>query len=270
MAEHKTDSQPQVQVQRHHPVTPPPNEQLPFPYASDPHAHFCTLIGIPNPQGDAGAKPTQHPWTNPLYPRVQAHFGRQRREYNLTAAFSNSLLLLQVLIGAVVTALAASSSPHIVTTVFGALNTVIAGLIAYFKSRGQPMRSRAFRDELEGCISEIEDAEARLWAVSVGGAFGGHRSAGDKGDLEAENEQGKEEDWRELVREEVVRLTAMYDEAVQNSRRNFPDLWVKSGDTSKGGSKVGEKKTEGAAGVKEKAAPHTHRKRESAEAGGVH
>ena len=75
------------------------------------------------------------------------------------ASFSTTALLAQVILGAAITALGASESSHILITVFGASNTVIAGIVAYLKSRGQPMRSRMFRDDLERVVDEIENSE---------------------------------------------------------------------------------------------------------------
>lgn len=237
---------------------------------SDPHTYFCTLMGIGNPNGSSGARastlspsssssggPTiRKPWTQPLYGRVQSHFRRQRHEYQFTAAVSNSLLLLQILIGAVVTALSASKSPRALTTVFGALNTVIAGSIAYFKSRGQPMRSRAFRDELEACVDGIEDAEARMWGWTMSDKF-----APLPGEESVEGPDGEQEqDWRIFVENEVERLHKMYDAALDNARSNFPDLWVKGkGDSDRTGTvnKPDEKKKKTHSG------PRDRRSRES-------
>jgi hypothetical protein len=64
--------------------------------------------------------------------------------------------------GATLTALGASESSHILITLFGVLNTIIAGLVAYLKSRGQPMRARMFRDDLEQVVIEIENSEV-MW-----------------------------------------------------------------------------------------------------------
>lgn len=73
-----------------------------------------------------------------------------------TATLVNTLLLTQVVLGAALTGLGASNSSRILITVFGALNTVIAGVVAFLKSRGQPMRARMFRDDLERVVDEIE------------------------------------------------------------------------------------------------------------------
>ena len=53
----------------------------------------------------------------------------------------------------------ASESSHVLITVFGAMNTVIAGLVAYLKSRGQPMRARMYRDDMHRAAGARRPAE---------------------------------------------------------------------------------------------------------------
>jgi len=67
-----------------------------------------------------------------------------------------------VVLGAVVTGLGATESSHLIITIIGALNTIIAGLVAYLKSRGQPMRARMYKDDLERVVDEIENSEV-MW-----------------------------------------------------------------------------------------------------------
>jgi hypothetical protein len=86
----------------------------------------------------------------------------------VTACLSNTLLLTQVVLGATLTAFGASESSHVLITIFGVLNTVIAGLVAYLKSRGQPMRTRMFRDDMERVVDEIENSEVMWLGISKG------------------------------------------------------------------------------------------------------
>jgi hypothetical protein len=128
--------------------------------ADDYHEQFCKLIGIP--PSDLGPKDVQPVPPKSLYGRALQIKKSQQRTYAFTAAISNSLLLSQVVLGAAVTALGASESSHVLITLFGALNTIIAGVVAYLKSRGQPMRARMFRDDLERVVDEIENSEI-MW-----------------------------------------------------------------------------------------------------------
>ncbi|KAJ9620198.1 hypothetical protein H2203_007963 [Taxawa tesnikishii (nom. ined.)] len=120
------------------------------------------------------------------------------------------LLLSQVVLGAALTALGASESSHILITIFGAMNTIIAGLVAYLKSRGQPMRARMFRDDLERVVDEIENSEI-MWLGISRGVHG-------YSDIDTDTEV--------TVRSEVARLTRLYDRAVRNDTINNPDMYM--------------------------------------------
>jgi SMODS and SLOG-associating 2TM effector domain len=135
------------------------DEERDFP--TDPHKQFCTLIGIP-PSDLPKDSTTRRSGNATLYERACSKRTSQSRTYTLTAAVSNTLLLTQIVFGATLTALGASESSHILITLFGVLNTIIAGLVAYLKSRGQPMRARMFRDDLEQVVNEIENSEV-MW-----------------------------------------------------------------------------------------------------------
>ncbi len=138
-----------------HPPTPANNEQ------PTQHAQFLMMTGTPSsaptPNGKRSAVPRKS-----LYGRASRQLSAQRLTYYGTASLSNAMLLGQVMIGAALTALGASQSSHILITVFGAMNTIIAGLVAYLKSRGQPMRARMYRDDLERVVDEIENSEV-MW-----------------------------------------------------------------------------------------------------------
>ncbi len=126
------------------------------------------------------------------------------------ASLSTTALLAQVVIGAAVTALGASQSSHILITVFGATNTVIAGIVAYLKSRGQPMRTRMFRDDLERVVDEIENSET-MWLGITKGVHGyDDIDVGDK----------------VTVRSEVARLMRLYERALRNNVLNNPDNYL--------------------------------------------
>lgn len=177
-------------------------------FQNDPHKQFCMLVGIPPsdlPKGSHLIKPS----TTTLWDRVRKTRNLQGLNYAFTASLSNTLLLSQVILGAALTALGASSSSHILITCFGALNTVIAGLVAYLKSRGQPMRSRMFRDDLEQVVSEIENSEI-MW-MGIAAKVNGYNEI----DEDAVS-----------VRSEVARLTRLYNRAVRNNTHNNPDLYV--------------------------------------------
>src|SRR5215469_1284893 len=130
----------------------------------DFHKQFCQLVGIPS--SDQPDDAHEHIPPKSLYGRAVDLKLNQNRVYQLTAGISNSLLLTQVVLGAAVTALGASQSSHVLITLFGAANTIIAGVVAYLKSRGQPMRARMYRDDLERVVDEIENSEVMWLGIS--------------------------------------------------------------------------------------------------------
>lgn len=169
----------------------------------DIHKQFCLLVGVPPSNGPTGApKPSNFKRT--LYGRAIHKRNEQNIAYMVTAALSNTLLLTQVVLGAALTALGASESSHILITVFGALNTIIAGLVAYLKSRGQPMRARMFRDDLDRVVDEMENSEV-MWLGIQQGVHGYDEIAIDDS---------------VSVRSEVARLTRLLDKAMRSNTMN--------------------------------------------------
>ena len=175
----------------------------------DPHAQFCMLVGVPPSNLPPGAKmPKAGPTT--LYKRATRDRSHQNVTYTVTASLSNTLLLTQVILGATLTALGASESSHILITIFGVLNTVIAGLVAYLKSRGQPMRARMYRDDMERVVDEIENSEVMWLGISRG--VHGYDQINTDGEV--------------TVRSEVARLTRLYEKAVRTNTINNPDMYM--------------------------------------------
>ena len=177
--------------------------------SSDDHEHFCLLVGIP--PSDKSTAPYSN--ARSLYNRALRKRRSQRFTYNITAAISNTLLLSQVVLGATLTALGASSSSHVLITIFGVADTVIAGLVAYLKSRGQPMRARMFLDDLDHVVDEIENSRV-MWLGIKHGAHGY-----DEVDVDSEIS----------VRSEVLRLNRLYEAAVKKYVQNNPDLYSAGG-----------------------------------------
>ncbi|KAF1347077.1 hypothetical protein BDV97DRAFT_358451 [Delphinella strobiligena] len=176
------------------------------------HLQFCKLVGVEPmnlPDGVKFPKPDKQS----LYRRALRQHSSQRWTYLFTATLSNGLLLTQVVLRAALTALGASDSSRVLITVFGALNTVIAGLIAYLKSRGQPMRARMYRDDLERVVDEIENSAIMWLGIS-------HRVHGYDA-IDTEDQV--------TVRSEVARLTRLYDRAIRTNTMNDPDMYAAGG-----------------------------------------
>ncbi|KAF2853634.1 hypothetical protein T440DRAFT_515746 [Plenodomus tracheiphilus IPT5] len=177
--------------------------------AGDIHLQFCLLAGVPPSNLPKDAFRQAHA-SRSLYGRAVHKRNAQNRTYMFTAALSNTLLLSQVVLGAALTALGASESSHVLITVFGALNTIIAGVVAYLKSRGQPMRAHMFRDDLDRVVDEIENSEV-MWLGIQSGVHGYDEVAIDDS---------------VSVRSEVARLTRLYDKVVRNNTMNDPDMYM--------------------------------------------
>lgn len=212
-----TDPEQQIQ-QQISPRPPPPPSALKDLSGNDAHAQFCLLTGCP--PSKLGPKEKFAVPKKSLYGRATTELKYQRRAYNFGASLNNILLLSQVILGAALTALGASASSHILITLFGATNTIIAGLVAYLKSRGQPMRARMYRDDLERVVDEIENSEV-MWRGISDGVHG-----------------YKDIDTDEVtVRSEVARLTRLYERAVRLNGLNNPDMYMAgSGGYEQGGS----------------------------------
>lgn len=160
----------------------------------DAHRQFCLMVGIPPSDG---LDKHQHVGPKTLYGRATRHYFKARALHAFMASLSTTALLVQVIIGAAVTALGASESSHIAITFLGASNTVIAGIVAYLKSRGQPMRTRMFKDDLEHVVDEIENSETMWLGISKGVHGYDEIDIGD----------------RVTVRSEVARLMRLYEKA---------------------------------------------------------
>ncbi|CAK3935923.1 hypothetical protein CB0940_09159 [Lecanosticta acicola] len=173
----------------------------------DAYKQFCTLIG--NRPLELPKDARYNPPKDSLYYRAIQHGKMQGRMYAFTSALTNTLLLSQVVLGAALTGLGASDSSRVLITVFGALNTVIAGLVAFMKSRGQPMRARMFRDDLDRVVDEIENS-ATMWK-GISQKIHGYDAI--------------DTDDSVTVRSEVARLTRLYDRAVKTNTLNDPDFY---------------------------------------------
>ncbi|KAK5310376.1 hypothetical protein LTR70_009519 [Exophiala xenobiotica] len=194
------------------------------------HAQFCALTGCP-PSDPVKDKKYPAPKKS-LYGRTVSQLSSQRIAYSFSAALNNTLLLSQVILGATLTALGASVSSHILITIFGVMNTIIAGLVAYLKSRGQPMRARMYRDDLERLVDEIENSEVMWRGISDG--------------IHGYDEIDTDE---VTVRSEVARLTRLYERAVRLNGQNNPDMYMAGAGGFDGNTSGGVRPSRGGPGL---------------------
>ncbi|KAF2279428.1 uncharacterized protein EI97DRAFT_371271, partial [Westerdykella ornata] len=94
-----------------------------------------------------------------IYNRV-IHRERQAKQgYKFAAVLINGCLGVQIIVAAALTAMGAAGSSSSGVTAFGAINTVIAGLLTYLKGSGLPMRLRYYENEWKKVREFIEQRE---------------------------------------------------------------------------------------------------------------
>jgi uncharacterized membrane protein len=203
------------------------------PYAQPPQKGerheletFQNLVGIHflRPGGgllypeDQGAKPASplhdiflptkaaaKRWRNRgLYDRTLSQDLKNRVLYGMSNYIITFLYLLQILIAAALTGLSAyQQTSSVALTTLGAINTVLAGVLAWLNGQGMPVRFRRARDQYREVVRAIEDTERTFAEIDY-------------------------VDWPPGTRPnpyaERDRLEQMYDEARQDQERNYPDI----------------------------------------------
>lgn len=176
--------------------------------ASDQLAIFRTLVGIDNAPALHAAtlfrssRPAQNIG---IYGRVIHAESKYHRQHQSFAFLINGCLGLQIIVASALTALGASNGPHKAVIVFGAVNTVIAGFLAYLKGSGLPNRLKYYEDEWTKVREYIEQRERDFCREGCGL------------DLEAE----------------VLIIERMYEEVRSDVEANTPDSFVSVTDIAK-------------------------------------
>ena len=106
----------------------------------------------------------------------------------------NTFYVLQIVLGAAVTALGAARGPPGAVTFFGAVGTIVAGLLTYLKGQGLPARLEQYLHQLRTLREHIETREREF--------------------LEPECPLN--------VDEEIASVTKMYQEVRQTAQDNAP------------------------------------------------
>jgi hypothetical protein len=132
--------------------------------------------------------------------------------YQLSNFVINSVFIAQIFIAATITALSAYPSHRVALTTLGAINTVLAGLVAYTKGMGLPNRLRKSRDQYQH-IKEFIDYKERQFRWSA--------------KLAATNNSQRDptltnlDPW--MAAEQVRKL---YEAAQKDEQANYPDMYV--------------------------------------------
>ncbi|EME42528.1 hypothetical protein DOTSEDRAFT_175662 [Dothistroma septosporum NZE10] len=123
---------------------------------------------------------------------------KQKRNYKLFNRLITSCLGLQIVVAAALTALGAANGSRSAVTVFGAINTVIAGFLTYLKGTGLPNRLKYYQHEWAKIREYIEQKE-RDFAFGQPGVS---------------------------VTDEIQTIRRMYDDVRADVELNTPDRFV--------------------------------------------
>jgi hypothetical protein len=94
-----------------------------------------------------------------IYNRVCHREAQAKRGFKFATFFINGCLGMQIVVAAALTAMGAANSNHVGITAFGAINTVIAGILTYLKGSGLPNRIRYYESEWKRVREYIEQRE---------------------------------------------------------------------------------------------------------------
>ncbi|TVY93883.1 hypothetical protein LAWI1_G000429 [Lachnellula willkommii] len=139
-----------------------PQPRMEIPTAADDNLNmFRLLVGIishpsmgPNYRHPAGNRPAANLG---IYARVVHNELTAKTGYKRMSVLINSCLGLQIIVAASLVALGASN--HGAVTAFGAVNTVIAGILTFLKGSGLPNRLKYYQNEWKKIREYIEQRE---------------------------------------------------------------------------------------------------------------
>ena len=94
-----------------------------------------------------------------IYSRVVRSEHTAARRYRAFNWLINACLGVQIIVAAILTSLGAANGPRSAVTGFGAVNTIIAGILTYLKGSGLPDRFRYHENEWKGVREYIEQRE---------------------------------------------------------------------------------------------------------------
>jgi len=145
-------------------------------------------------------------WRNRgLYDRTLSQDLKNRVLYGMSNYIITSLYILQIFIAAALTGLSAygQGGSTVALTTLGAINTVLAGILAWLNGQGMPVRFRRARDQYREVVRAIEDTERTFAEIDY-------------------------VDWAPGTRPnpyaERDRLEQMYNDARQDQETNYPDI----------------------------------------------
>ncbi|KAI9854514.1 MAG: hypothetical protein M1813_000977 [Trichoglossum hirsutum] len=123
-------------------------------------SRFQVALGIPVPRPEDTVSPKNHG----IYPSILHSERSSKYAYHFCDYFISLCLLLQIVVGACLTAFGASSVNHTVITIFGGVNTALAGIVALMKGQGLPNRLRQNWNGWRSLRDYIEEREREIIA----------------------------------------------------------------------------------------------------------
>ncbi|KFY97882.1 hypothetical protein V498_01815 [Pseudogymnoascus sp. VKM F-4517 (FW-2822)] len=97
-----------------------------------------------------------------IYTRVVDNEAKAKKGHKYYSWLINGCLGVQVIVAAALTALGAAGANHTAITAFGAINTVIAGVLTFLKGSGLPNRLKYYHSEWKQIREFIEQRERDL------------------------------------------------------------------------------------------------------------
>ncbi|KFX92826.1 hypothetical protein V490_05164 [Pseudogymnoascus sp. VKM F-3557] len=97
-----------------------------------------------------------------IYTRVVANEAKAKKGHKYFSWLINGCLGVQVVVAAALTALGAAGANHSAITAFGAINTVIAGVLTFLKGSGLPNRLKYYHSQWKQIREFIEQRERDL------------------------------------------------------------------------------------------------------------
>lgn len=139
-----------------------------------------------------------------LYRRITASEARYHREYSTFSIVINGALGLQIVFASALTALGAAKGPSTAVTAFGALNTILAGLLTFLKGSGLPNRLKYYENEWRKVREYIEQRER---------------------DLALDEAAGRQFTYADVMAE-IGTIESMYETVRKDIEANTPDSYV--------------------------------------------
>ncbi|KAI0843090.1 hypothetical protein F5Y06DRAFT_284400 [Hypoxylon sp. FL0890] len=146
-----------------------PFEALPHGHRSyrvpedDPLTLFRLMVGIStspylgySESSPVGTRPAANIG---IYSRVVNSEQKAKDRYKVFSILINACYFLQIVVAASLTAMGAAGVSHGAVTAFGAINTVIAGLLTFLKGSGLPGRLKYYGNEWKKIREYIEQRE---------------------------------------------------------------------------------------------------------------